>query len=523
MLAGSASICRHLKSLAILGIFLICCLGIWQWQGSLSTNTTALTSITGEERLSAAVGICAGDDELGRMVYFFNNLGLLPVTSTQSPFSFGRTRKGAEEFVRRHGNTLRNDLPSPCGLARDGDLGKFYLLDPVQLSTKGRAGMIFKCALLLLLGAAFLQRSYFLGLCLVVLVGSYRFQLYEAYVNRNVFSIFISTGILLLGLQFKFLARNSSQPSRYDWIAPVVSGVVLAISHSIRGDSLPFAAVVVLAYVLSGQRPVRVALLAIVFVSSFLSSAFTINHYFSFKIRQADTFIVEAGGKLNQGEPLAHHPFWYTLAAGLGDFGTDRGFVWSDRRMFEKILPIFNQRVGKNYISNGFFFMEPNTPAEEWIKPELHPEVVRIFRERVLSEILKDPVWYLGVIKKRIQRTAGEGTSSGARILAPSGESVWIPLSLWMLFPLLVYVGVSRQVFHLRLLAFSCAFAAIPVLVTAQMGTHNFSIVHLIFMAVVADATLKLCALGFNRIQVRMFWRTESNEAIPATSSHVPS
>ena len=78
---------------------------------------------------------------------------------------------------------------------------------------------------------------------------------------------------------------------------------------------------------------------------SFYLSVFMIRAYFDSKWEEAENYIIENEGYVYTGGKIPSHKFWHPVFCGLGDFGTDKGYVWDDKVAYRYALPILEQRL----------------------------------------------------------------------------------------------------------------------------------------------------------------------------------
>lgn len=503
-------------------VFLALSVGVYRWQSYMQASRSI--SLLPQEKLNFAVGLCEG--EARQFFYFYYYLRLLPVVSVGiSPTVY--SQEGAEEFVQKNGASLSNDLSGTCSLGRAGDWGKFLLLFPNAWQTGSAANattipataFLFKLSLIGLLAAAFLTRSYLLGMVLVLLCGSYSTQLYEVYGRDSVLSVALSCCLILLALNFRFVCSKSAKSSRWDWMLAAISGLVLGLGAVIRGECLPIALSVIGLYLISGQRFVRMALMCVVFVSSLLLTRKGFEVYFDFKVNEAHQFVLNHGGTIRTGETLRHHPFWHAIAAGLGDFGKDAGFVWEDRALYSLALPAINKKLGRNYSLQGYYYVEPGSPEQQWVRAETLPEYSQFMREMVLSKISSDPWWYAKILKQRIITIA----SAWSSVCVQWGRGdIRLPQVTWLFIPLIVACVMMKRSGYLKLIAFSLPTCFIPLFVTSIGGAHNYSIVHLLVVAAGLDATYVLCrhfVQTWRDVRTRKVMAAELAAAPQATSA----
>jgi len=79
-----------------------------------------------------------------------------------------------------------------------------------------------------------------------------------------------------------------------------------------------------------------------------------------------------------------HHAVWFGLWAGLGDFDTEKGYVWSDGA------------------TSAFMVRHGGTPLGP---ASYDPRNEDILRDAILADVFSDPPWYLGILIKRMGAT----------------------------------------------------------------------------------------------------------------------
>jgi hypothetical protein len=477
-----------MPSLIAVAVCIVVSLAVIGWQRSIQFGTPL--ELSASERFDSAMGICLTESK--RFFYFFYYLGVFPVTSTVEPTVF--SREGADEFLYRYGPTLASDLALPCAIGRaGGDWGKFFLFLPdawqkgsaADPSTIRATSILFQIAMVACIVASFFAKRYVLGLALVLLLGSYKFQLNETYFRNNIFSVSASVCLLLFALTLRFMGRHSWVAKRTDWALVVISGVVLAMGAAVRSDALPLGASVAALLLFSGQPKGRGILLCAAFVLSLYLTRFGVSQYFNFKMSHAREYILKAGGYVYPGTPLEHHPIWHPIAAGLGDFGYNRGFIWGDKEMFSKALPTINSRFNLDLKPQGFFYAAPGTLPHQWQRPELMPEYIAVVRDMVLSAIRAEPQWYANILRKRIDLLR---THFSSVRLEWYGFECSLPLSLWILAPIPIAALLGRSLSYFKLAAFALPTCIIPIFITSVGGTVNLSILHLFVVAASVDA-----------------------------------
>jgi hypothetical protein len=131
----------------------------------------------------------------------------------------------------------------------------------------------------------------------------------------------------------------------------------------------------------------------------------------SMVIRRTRTHFEGASGALS----TTRHPLWHALWCGLGDFGAEKGFAWSDRAACDYVARVTGQE-----------------PVRETLLAYMDPEHEQVLRDRVLRAIRRDPAWFLGVLGRRFRATVfqtvilpWEPWSGRRRIESTPGENYY--------------------------------------------------------------------------------------------------
>jgi len=461
---------------------------VWQLKLSLAPAPNREKS----EELSASMGICMRDTE--RFFYFFYYLGLFPVTANVAPTQY--STEGARAFVREQGETLSNDLDTACMVGRGGDWGRFFVLLPhawktgsaENPSTKEAASWIFIASLALLCACFAYSVSIPLGVALTLFIGSSHFQLYETYHNINVFWTPVTTFVLTLALLSKFIGTRSAILSKVDWLRAVVAGLALALMSQVRLENLPLIASGLLALCCAKQPVARRLLLCVTFVGSLVTCVQVCDRYFTSKIAESAQFVTKSGGTLKTGEALAHHPFWHSIAAGLGDFDKRYGYQMSDIAIYSKVLPVLNSKFEYQFYPAEWFYGDSKDPAAR-IKPENVPEYAPTARDIVLSDVRRDPLWYISILGKRASLILSSFTPLRAKLLVAE-YSLSVP-SLLIAFCLVVVIA-TRHWRYLALMGMALPMSAVPFLITSTGGTTAYGVLQFVSVAILIDMT---CAM----------------------------
>jgi hypothetical protein len=439
---------------------------------------------------ATALGLCDDVRIFFPYLYYFNQLpvGAIGVGPQAEPLD----QKAARGLIERSGRLFRNDFSGPCNTARYGDLGKVFLFWPAAI-LRGHplpATVLPATALLFVAGLCavligFWRAGYAtLGLLIVVFVGSNPFQIFEVYARENVFSLPISSALLVLGTHAR-LMTDGGRIDRWAWLTAALTGVFLASVREIRTDSALLALAVPGIYLTVRGSPWRRRLaLVAVFAASGLLTARAWQGYFETKYAEAQDFVRSAGGQPYTGPRTQHHPVWHNVFTGLGDFDTDKGYRWDDRIAYAYAAPILHSRYHLNYTypKGGFYFEESyDQTRENLVSPQDLPEYVEIIREKVIDDVLGDPGWYLGILGRRLLAIMSQTTPIGVWI-----GPWWVkaPFSGWLVVPTLIGVVVARRAFLAKLLLFSFPLSLSALLVFCGPGSTYYAIFHILTLCV---------------------------------------
>jgi hypothetical protein len=152
---------------------------------------------------------------------------------------------------------------------RMGDRGKMYLLWFDSLFSESnwsyiRTSSIYFIVSLLIYFLAFYRfPNKIFSIASTTLIGSSSFQLYEVYVNNNIFSWPISTTVLIMGLN-SFAFRDSlRQVCLSNLVVALFTGLLLGFIKQIRTEPIVIGVSVVIIYMLMKSIPIKSRLLLV--------------------------------------------------------------------------------------------------------------------------------------------------------------------------------------------------------------------------------------------------------------------
>ncbi len=474
------------------------------WQHAFFRHGGPDTTLASSLRLEASIGVTEWQPEF---VYFLYYLDLYPVASiSTSPREW--SVEGARRLIAERGHTLVMDR---YWTIRYGDLAKTYLYLP-HVWLKGRPvkprmlhanALGFTLALLALFAAFWHVGHTALGAVLVVLMGSNPFQVNEVYANNNVLGWPITITLLMLALHVP-LMKNAWPPGRAVIALAIASGLLLGTMRQVRTEPVLVLVAVAGVYLTATRlrlrlRLVLVALLGVAFVAA--SAGWTA--FFDAKFREARRVVAAAGGNVYDGPRHSYHFFWHALWCGLGDFDHRYGHRWSDITAFSYAWGVLQQR--HPYEPEGYppVAADPSdvfTLGVYWDKgrqyartPYEIPEYLEIIRDKVVGDVVRDPLWYGSILARRLARLVGESTpptvalGNGWKLSLP-GRAVWGYAALAIVLALLR----KRRWFCLKLIGFTLPLAGTALVVYSGGGTPLYSVAHLVALAIAATAAAEV-------------------------------
>jgi hypothetical protein len=488
---------RHI-SVLLAGIF-----AIVLWQSSFTGGRAKLDE---SFKISAASGVHYDRN----FTYFLYYLNLFPVISTVNSHCASDTQAGcwdtagtpadysyeaAKSVLVNRGNTLQQDLGWTW---YSGDRGKIYLYlfdawlkgAPWNPSPRPASRLAFSFALSALFASMWWVRRPVLGALLVVFLGSNPFQLFEVNGRDNVFGLNISIAILLLAIHVPLLQRWWRPHPRWVFLWPIGVGLLMATVRTVRSEPVTIAVAAAATYALipTLSRKTRAALVAVLALSFYVGGSYWGWHWVS-KQRHSAQVIKSYGGHPYPDDIRLYHHVWHPIWCGLGDFGQKYGYVWNDHEAAAYAKPILEAKG--IFVPSGFFraysdpreYLDPETKIYKKLPYDI-PYYNDIIRDKVLSDIKKDPAWYLGVLANRVHRIFTMTTP--IRVTWPSGF-LNVPWHAALLVPVAALLALARSRFLLGLTLFTLPSATTALLIFSDLGITYYGIFHIVTFAVVAS------------------------------------
>ncbi|MEQ8319689.1 MAG: hypothetical protein RH946_05440 [Rhodospirillales bacterium] len=451
-------------------------LSIVVWQETFRSNTESL-----ETSYSLEDGVYGSRQ--GQYVYFYHFLDLYPIAALEDPRP-APTPEAARQALDERGREIElgntfDRLSMPLYLP-DIYLGG----DPYAPRHNAASWLGFVFALCALYLAFWTARLEFFGLFVVALLGSDPFQLHEVYVRNNIFGWTITIGILIaainlpLFINHRYFLKTRGFIATYIWLAPLASGVVLGAFRHVRTECISTFAATFVAYLfLSNVKWHRKGAMMLLLLVTFMSTNTAVNSYFNYLENRTVKIVRAAGGDVATDRGgVKVHLFWHSFWGGLGDFDDKYGYLFWDRVITDYGQPI-SEKLPGNETGTHVRYTEA---------------YAKVLRDKVINDIVSDPLWLTRIILKRFERGLFENTP--VRI-AIGSASIDIPY----VKPLLIPVGLVLLGFYLFrrewgipiLFLYPLSIGAITIAMTSDMGFHYYLILHLFFCALLAGLILE--------------------------------
>jgi hypothetical protein len=335
-----------------------------------------------------------------------------------------------------------------------------------------------------------------LGVALVVLLGSNPFQLFEAYRRENVFGWPIAVFCLLLAALIPLLARRAT--ARYAWAVAIASGVVVGTALHIRVENGAMLLTVAFGFLIApGLRVPRRAALVAVACLACGTTWIAWERYFEHKWSEATEVVTRAGGHPYVWQRTSGHEVWWTIWAGLGDFDTKYGYSYDDNDGIAYAQRVVKARYGEDL---PWWFpadQRERTSADYFDAARIYyrhpmqsPHFMDVLREKVVHDITADPGWYAGILLHRTWRILTHTTP--LQLFVTSKWQLPIPFAGYLVLPVALLALWRRD-----RLALGVIVCSLPLSLTAFAiySLHNFtyySVYHLCAAAVVGAWLVEL-------------------------------
>jgi hypothetical protein len=405
--------------------------------------------------------------------YFYYYKNLFPV-AILGPKEY--SEKGAEKALKERGNEVLMELLHWSRLGENAKIWAYYpsaILkgSPEKPSLKTFNALIFTLSILICFWGFYSAHQPLSGILLTLSINLTPFYLYEVFANENIFALATCSFLTGLGINACFIYRKVR---RYHiFLLPVITGISVAFFSEMRAEFKTVFISMALIYILSRKLKLTGKILALLLLGlSFYSARELIRLHFDRKFLEAQKVVEQIGGHVYKGGRLEEHRLWHNIFCGLGDFGYDKNYKWDDRSAYIYAFPLLNKIYNNrlNYDPNKYHLDNFYDKAGVYyLKFDEIDEYEEIVKNKVLDEIRSDPIWYAGIICKRIWL-----------LLTKTAPFHYLGLTLIPFFFLLLYYRRFRL---LTILISSLPLSASAVIVYSKRGiTYSSVFPHLLLL-----------------------------------------
>ncbi len=342
-----------------------------------------------------------------KFFYFYYYTGFFPLATSDSNLIYSET--GAWNQIEHKGERLLMEYKH---WSRLGEHARIfcYLPNAILRGSAAQPSVRLFNALFFLFGLLFLYRGFYkvqkplLGLILCTLIIATPYFQYEVFRNENIFALQASVFFLIFGLLLPLLFQEIKGHG-YVLGGIIISSCIIAFCSEIRNEiSVVFACLLLMVWLshqTSWKSRLLMSAMALLF---FVVTKKGIQSYFDNSFSQTKELVSKYKGHVYSGPRIAGHRIWHPIFCGLGDYDRKYGYAWSDTVAYAYAVPILNAKyhLGLHYTGNFYTDNYYDSAHQYYIKFDEIPAYETVVKEKVLGDILKDPVWYLDILCRRL-------------------------------------------------------------------------------------------------------------------------
>ena len=406
---------RSLTGLAFGVALIVATQGIWACSPANAPKSQVRT---------ATMGLFPG--QASQFAPFYYRLGQIPVVGPDMTFD---SSAGAADYARLNGPELKMDVDL---WSREGDLGRIWLYAP--WAWMGGSGpptvhpantLVWTVALLAFFLSCWWVGRPAIGWATCGLLSISPFYLYAVHGEENLFwlpgAVFLLVGALALPVAMGRIAP------RWMTAALISAGAVVGLGGSMRREVWPIVLVAVAAPWFSRLRLRQIFGMCALPALAMVTIDWLQLGYFDAKWADAVEFVASRGGEPVTGQRMTGHTFWHPVWCGLGDFGSDKNYAWQDAAAYRYGFGEIKERYGIDVRWNASMRLgEKDPPGSSYTRMAGgYPHYEQVLREKVVSDIKADPLWYFRILVLRLNRIMATATPfNGIGYLAAAGL-VW--------------------------------------------------------------------------------------------------
>lgn len=434
---------------------------------------TSLTTYPKVQRRKDAVGL--SHEKAQKFLYFYYYKGLFPLITLNENVDY--SEKGADLQIENFPDSLLMEYKHWARLGESARIFVYYPNAFVKGSPENPSVKLFN-ALFLFLALSFSYWGFWragkplFGLIVVLLTNFSPFFLFEIYSNQNIFGLLGSLFVLAIGLNARWLLN--SKLSWVDYVLiPIITGALIAFTAQIRNEVVIVIVSGLLIYLLTSQKRFLLRFIPIaVLLMSYLLVTSQVKQYFHNKFNTTLEFVEKVGGNPYNGDRIEGHMFWHPVFCGLGDFDYKYGYEWNDIVAYKYAVPVLKEKYGIDIPYNDDFHtnLYYDSARHYYKKFDEIPQYEEVVRDKVLSDIQNDPLWFLYILFMRILMVL--------TVTQPFPLLGWF--ALWVIYVL----WKEKQWDFLKLLIVAMPLSATSIIIFAAKGTTYNSMFPLISLAI---------------------------------------
>ncbi len=348
-------------------------------------------------------------DNAKHFFYFFYYTGYFPLATLNDSLEF--SVPAAYNEIKHNGKDLIMEYNHWSRLGENLRIITFYPDAIVKGSAQTPSvklfnTIIFVLALIIFFTGFYLNDKAILGLVTVTIVMFTPYFIYEVYANKNIFALLGSTFMIITGILAPYIFGKNRKNLIYMLIASLITGFVTGFMSEIRGEIIVVAISAVIIVVASKETLFRKIFFFLFFTFALITTKSLIRSYFDKKFEETYRLVVKYGGHPYTGPRIKQHRFWHPVFCGLGDFDTKYGYQWNDRVAYNYAVPILNREYGMNLKYSGKLHLDQYYDEDSlyYVKFDEIDQYEEVVKNKVISDIINDPLWYIKILIRRILR-----------------------------------------------------------------------------------------------------------------------
>ncbi len=396
-------------------------------------------------------------DKAQHFVYFYYYLNHFPLTTENTNLEY--SKEAANQQITDHGDELLMEYEHWSRLGENARIWAYlpdaYLRGSPEHPRITLFNSLFYTISLICVFLGFRRANLpFLGFVLSLIMLLTPFFMFEVYTNQNIFALLPCLFLMTLGVHLKLLLTRNVSLAKY-FISALVFGSLIGVLTQMRGEVKIVLVTAILLFLVSKVKVWQRLALCFVITLAYWGSNKAVFNYFESEFQETLQLVEAAGGHPYYGKRIEGHRLWHPIFCGLGDFGSDKGYTWRDYNAYNYAAPILKDKYGID-ITDKFH----DSAGKYYIRYDEIDEYEQIVKDKVLSDIKSDPLWYASILVKRL----------GAIL----STTLPFPYAGWLIFPVMYVLFRRKNWLLLKVLLISLPLSATSLLIhSGKNATYN--------------------------------------------------